>query len=66
MTLQSKRTSLDEKREVYQATIARCREWYGDRDRQGGSCRYWSLTLMGPRLLSLWSKGMNLCRIAQR
>ena len=47
MTRQSKCTSLSEKLEIYRATSARYHEWYGDRDGQGGSCLYWSLTLMG-------------------
>jgi hypothetical protein len=47
MTLQSKRTSLNEKLEIYRATSARYQEWYGDQQGHGGSCFYWSLTLMG-------------------
>src|ERR1039458_4502496 len=50
MTRQRKSTSLDRKLEIYQATSARYREWYGDQDGQGGSCLYWSLTLMGVML----------------
>ena len=35
------------KLEIYWATSARYQQWYGDQYRRGGSCLYWSLTLMG-------------------
>ena len=47
MTRQSKCTSLSERLGIYRATSARYHEWYGDQGGQGGSCLYWSLTLMG-------------------
>jgi len=35
------------KLEIYQLTSARYHSWYWDQERQGGSCLYWSLALMG-------------------
>jgi len=36
-----------EKLAIYRLTSARYHDWYGDQQRQGGPCLYWSLTLMG-------------------
>ena len=35
------------KLEIYQATSSRYHEWYPEKQRVGGQCLYWSLTLMG-------------------
>ena len=47
LTLHSKHTCPNEKLEIYRTTSTRYRQWYGVRQGQGGSCLYWSLTLMG-------------------